>query len=249
MAGVTQRSSAVIFVALLVLSTSSSLFFSDESRDTEGLSLSPEWVQFDVKEGVYFDAEGVLDEHLVDEERAPLAVGPFGTFDSNGLQLARPVPSSLLEPRLDLLLVLVSNDLRLQDVRQDMATIDGLAVREYIAPSGLLVQGTPLALQQAERHPALLASHAVPIGMLVDGPLLDLVLLAEGESVLQEMLLRLDGWRDDIGPIETVDLVDQDDGRLTQSLGDVARQAMVGRGPGTRAVTRGCCATSLSSRC
>ena len=227
MAGAAQRTSAVVFVVLLVLSTSSSLFHDDGERGTEPLSLSPEWVQFDVKEGVYFDAEGVLDDRLVNEHRDALAIGPFGTFDSNGLQLARPVPSSLLEPRLDLLLVLVSNDLRLQDVRQELATVDGLAVREYIAPSGLLIQGTPLALQQAEAHPALLASHAVPIGMLVDGPLLDLVLLTEGESVLQEMLLRIDGWRDDLGPIETVDLVDENDGRLIQSLGDVARQAMV----------------------
>lgn len=224
MAGGTKQASAILFVLLLVLASSSSLL-QYESDDTAA-SLPPEWVRFDVKEGVYFDAVGILDETLTDEEREPLAIGPFGTFDVSGLTLARPVPQSMLEPRFDLLLLLASNDLRLRDLRIELEAIDGLAVREYIAPSGLLVQGTPLALEQAEQHPALLASHAVPLGFLLDPALLDIVLLTSGEATVQDMLLRLDGWRNDAGPLETVDLVDQNGGRLSQSLQDVARQAM-----------------------
>ena len=124
MAGAAKRTSAVVFVVLLVLSTSSSLFHTDGERGSEPLSLSPEWVQFEVKEGVYFDAEGVLDDRLVNEQRDALAIGPFGTFDSNGLQLARPVPSSLLEPRLDLLLVLVSNDRNILHLAQEEYLIE-----------------------------------------------------------------------------------------------------------------------------
>jgi uncharacterized membrane protein len=225
MAGGTKQASATVFVLLLMLSSSSSIFKMEQS-DTTTASLPPEWVRFDVKEGVYFDAVGSLDEALLDEQRAPLAMGPFGTFDANGLTLARPVSQSLLEPRFDLLLLVASNDLRLRDLRLELEAINGLAVREYIAPSGLLVQGTPLALEQAEQHPALLASHAVPIGMLLDEALLDVVLLSSGEAMLQGMVLRLDGWRNDAGPLEKVDLLDQDGGHLSQSLQDVAVQVM-----------------------
>ena len=226
MAGGSTRLSAVALVFLLLLSTNSALFFSDESPK-ESMNLSPEWVKFEVKHDVYFDAVGVLNETLLNEEREPLARSPFGTYDVNGLNLARPVPADLLEPRFDLLLLLVSNELRLQDVRSELSSIQGLAVREFIAPSGLMVQGTPHALQQATAHHGLLASHAVPLGMLLDGDLLDVVLLTEGEEALQQRLLRLDGWRDGAGPLEQIAFTDDEGGTLTQSLGEVARQAMV----------------------
>ena len=222
MAGGSTRLSAVALVFLLLLSTNSALFFSDESPK-ESMNLSPEWVKFEVKHDVYFDAVGVLDETLLNEEREPLARSPFGTYDVNGLNLARPVPADLLEPRFDLLLLLVSNELRLQDVRSELSSIQGLAVREFIAPSGLMVQGTPHALQQATAHHGLLASHAVPLGMLLDGDLLDVVLLTEGEEALQQRLLRLDGWRDGAGPLEQIAFTDDEGGTLTQSLGEVAR--------------------------
>ena len=226
MAGGSTRLSAVALVFLLLLSTNSALFFSDESPK-ESMNLFPEWVKFEVKHDVYFDAVGVLDETLLNEEREPLARSPFGTYDVNGLNLARPVPADLLEPRFDLLLLLVSNELRLQDVRSELSSVQGLAVREFIAPSGLMVQGTPHALQQATAHHGLLASHAVPLGMLLDGDLLDVVLLTEGEEALQQRLLRLDGWRDGAGPLEQIAFTDDEGGTLTQSLGEVARQAMV----------------------
>ena len=225
MTGRIQRHSALLLVMLLLVSTHSLLLVPSGS-EVESTNLQPEWVRFDVKEDVYFDAVGVFDGSLQDEQRDATAVGPFGTFDVNGLTLARPVPASLLEPRFDLLLVLVSNDARLQDVRHELDLIEGLAVRELVAPSGLLLQGTPAALESAETHAAVLTSHAVPLGMLLDSSLLDLVLLVEGEAALQANLLRLDGWRDDNGPLDEVNLLDGYGGRLVQSLEDVAWQAM-----------------------
>ena len=226
MAGGSTRLSALALVFLLLLSTNSSLLFSEDKPEEE-TSLSPEWVKFEVKRDVYFDAVGTLDDGLVDEEREALARSPFGTYDANGLNLARPVPADLLEPRFDLLLLLVSNEVHLHDMRSQLSSIQGLVVREFIAPSGLMVQGTPYALQQAAAHHGSLASHAVPLGMLLDGDLLDVVLLSEGEEALQQRLLRLDGWRDDGGPVEHVDFTDAEGGTLVQSLGEVAQQAMV----------------------
>ena len=167
MAGVSNRLTAGVFVLLLVLSTSSSFLLSDDVGQSDSSTFNPDWVRFDVREGVYNEAFGLLDEHLVNEERAPLALSTFGTFDAQGLELLRPVPADLLEPRFDTLLLIVSNEMRLHDVRSELNDHPGLAVREFIAPSGLLVQGTPSALTQAGEHPAIITAHAVPIGMFL----------------------------------------------------------------------------------
>ncbi|MED5567968.1 MAG: S8 family serine peptidase, partial [Candidatus Thermoplasmatota archaeon] len=102
----------------------------------------------------------------------------------------------------------------------------GLAVREFIAPSGLMVQGTPDALQHAEMHPGIATSHAVPLAMFLHGDLLDVTLLSEGEEALEGTVLRLDGWRDASGPLETVRLNDGLGTVLEQDLGDVARETL-----------------------
>ena len=227
MAGTSQRYAAVMFVLLLIMSTSTSLLSPSTQNNEQQSTFSPDWVRFEVKEDVYFNAVGTLDESVTLEERAPMAIGPFGTFDAEGLTLNRPVPAILMEPRFDLLMLIASNEMRLQEVRLELNNIQGLAVREHVAPSGLMVQGTPLALQQAEAHPGLVASHAVPLGMLLDGDLLDVLLLEGGEAALANRLLRLEGWRNDHGPLETVSLVDEQDHRLEQSLGEVARQTFV----------------------
>lgn len=222
MARVSNRLTAGVFVLLLVLSTSSSFLLSDGVRETDATSFNPEWVRFDVRDGVYNDAFGLLDEQLSGENRAPRADATFGTFDDQGLELLRPVPAEFLEPRFDALLLIVSNDMRLHDVRSELSDQPGLAVREFIAPSGLLVQGTPTALSQAGEHPAIITAHAVPIGMFLHEDLMDIVLLEEGETALQGLLLRMDGWRDDAGPLDTVSLSDDTGITLNQHLGAVA---------------------------
>ena len=207
MAGVSNRLSAGVFVVLLLFSTSSSLLLPTD-RAGEVATFNPEWVRFDVREDVYRDAQGIMDHSLSSETRDLLAKTPIGVFDHLGFTLDRPAPDALLEPRFDVLMLIVSNEMRLQDVRNELDQQPGLAVREFVSPSGLLVQGTPFALQQAELHPGVATSHAVPLAMFLHNDLLDIALLSEGESALQHTLLRLDGWRDDSGPIETVSIVD-----------------------------------------
>ena len=225
MAGVSNRLSAGVFVVLLLFSTSSSLLLPSQPSG-EVTTFNPEWVRFDVREDVYRDAQGVMDTNLASENRDQLARTPIGVFDHLGFTLDRPVPEALLEPRFDVLMLVVSNDMRLHDVRNELDQEPGLAVREFVSPSGLMVQGTPLALQQAERHPGIATSHAVPLAMFLHNDLLDLSLLSEGESAIQNTLLRMDGWRDDAGPVETVALADNAGVLLEQSLGEVARQVM-----------------------
>ena len=227
MAGVSNRLSAGVFVLLLLFSTSSSLLTPRGDGGNEVSTFNPDWVRFEVSDDVYREAFGVMDESLTDETRDPLAITPLGTFDATGLTLERPVPESFLEPRFDVLMLIVSNDMRFHDVRMELEQVPGLAVREFISPSGLMVQGTPEALQQAELHRAVLISHAVPIGMFLHPDLMDLVLLNEGESAIGSLLLRLDGWRDAAGPLDVVSLTDRSGFTLEQDLGEVARQTFV----------------------
>jgi uncharacterized membrane protein len=227
MAGVSNRLSAGVFVFLLLFSTSSSLLTPQGAGENEASTFNPDWVRFEVSDDVYRDAIGVMDERLTGESRDPLAITPLGTFDMTGLILERPVPESFLEPRFDVLMLIVSNDMRFHDVRLELEQVPGLAVREFISPSGLMVQGTPEALQEAELHDAVLISHAVPIGMFLHADLMDLVLLNEGESAMGDLLLRLDGWRDAAGPLDAVSLTDLSGFTLEQDLGEVARQTFV----------------------
>ena len=196
MAGVSNRLSAGVFVLLLLFSTSSSLLLPRGDGGNEVSTFNPDWVRFEVSDDVYREALGVMDGSLADETRDSLAITPLGTFDATGFTLERPVPESFLEPRFDVLMLIVSNDMRFHDVRLELEQVPGLAVREFISPSGLMVQGTPAALQEAELHGAVLTSHAVPIGMFLHPDLMDVVLLNEGESAVGDLLLRLDGWRD-----------------------------------------------------
>ena len=227
MAGVSNRLSAGVFVLLLLFSTSSSFFTHGSDEMNEVTTFNPDWVRFEVSDDVYREAVGVMDDGLTDESRDLLAITPLGTFDATGFTLNRPVPESLLEPRFDVLMLIVSNEMHFHDVRLELEQVPGLAVREFISPSGLMVQGTPAALQQAELHGAVLTSHAVPIGMFLHPDLVDVVLLNEGESALENLLLRLDGWRDATGPLDIVSLTDQFGFTLEQDLGEVARQTFV----------------------
>ena len=226
MAGYSSRICAGVFVLLLLASTSGSVLMPKAQNDEVQSPYPPNWVRFDIKDDVYHDAVGEMDNTLIDEVRAPVAISSIGQFDEQGLELNRPIPAELMEPRFDLLLLILSDDVRMTEAREALSMIPGLEVREYIAPSGLLLQGTPSALQQAESHPAALVSHAVPLGMLIHDDLLDVLLLNEGELALESTLVRLEGWRNDIGPQDVVALSDEDGGELNQDLANVVQQSL-----------------------
>jgi len=226
MAGYSSRICAGVFVLLLLVSTSGSVLMPKAQNEEVQSDYPPNWVRFDIKDDVYHEAVGTMDTTLTDEVRAPVAISSIGQFDEQGLELNRPIPAELMEPRFDLLLLILSNDVRMTEAREALSLIPGLEVREYIAPSGLMLQGTPNALQQAEDHPGVLVSHAVPLGMLIHDDLLDVLLLNEGELALESTLVRLEGWRNDAGPQEVVALTDADGGALKQDLADVVEQGL-----------------------
>ena len=210
---------AIALVTLFVLQSASPLIHPNPSSAS---TMQPdggiEWVQFDLVEGVYSDAIGHEEYTTQLESRSELAVSRIGTFDAHGLELQRPVPSDWLTPRLDLSLVIVSNEVLLLDVRNAIQAIPGLAIREFIAPSGLLIQGTPIALSMLGQTEGVVAQHPVPTALLVEGDVLDILLLEDGEQSLVGSSMRIEGWRDDSGPLSGVAFTDVEGNSLAQEV-------------------------------
>lgn len=210
---------AIALVTLFVLQSASPLIHPNSTPVSNMQSDGGiEWVQFDLVEGVYSDAIGHEEFTTHSESRSELAVSRIGTFDANGLELQRPVPSDWLTPRLDLSLVIVSNEVLLLDVRNTIQAVPGLAIREYIAPSGLLVQGTPLALSMLSQTEGIVAQHPVPMALLVEGDILDVLLLEDGEQSLVGSSMRIEGWRDDSGPLSGIAFTDVEGHSLAQEV-------------------------------
>jgi len=180
-----------------------------------------EWVQFDLIDDVYSDAVGYSEYSPSSENREIIASSRIGTFDINGFQLDRPIPGEWMVTRFDLSLVLVSNEVLMLDVRTALNDIPGLAVREFIAPSGLLIQGTPFALTTLSSVDGIVAQHPVPLALLVDDPVLDILMLEDGEGALQGASMRIEGWRNDEGPMDSIQFTDAIGSQLAQKVTEI----------------------------
>ena len=212
----------IALITLFLLQSSSPLLHpvgvdSSEMESEGGI----EWVQFDLVDDVYSNAVGYSDSLLWSEHREVIAASRIGTFDLNGFQLNRHVPEEWMLARLDLSLVLISNEVLMLDVRTTLNDIPGLAVREFIAPSGLLVQGTPFALASLSSLEGIVAQHPVPLALLVDGPVLDVLMLEGGEEALQGVSMRIEGWRNDEGPMEAIQFTDSVGAQLIQKVDEI----------------------------
>ena len=180
-----------------------------------------EWVQFDLIDDVYSDAAGYNEYSPWSENREIIASSRIGTFDINGFQLDRPIPSEWMVTRFDLSLVLVSNEVLMMDVRTALNDIAGLAVREFIAPSGLLIQGTPYALSDLSSLDGIVAQHPVPLALLIDDPVLDVLMIEGGEEALQGVSMRIEGWRNDEGPMDSIQFTDAAGSQLVQKVAEI----------------------------
>ncbi|MDG1552811.1 MAG: hypothetical protein P8Q87_04710, partial [Candidatus Poseidonia sp.] len=80
MSGGKNRRWVILFLFLLLAASTGPMLDANSVSDDERI-LEPEWVRFDIKENVYHDAVGILDESLEHEQRESIAMGPFGTFD------------------------------------------------------------------------------------------------------------------------------------------------------------------------
>ena len=129
---------ALGILLILLLSPWSSLIQSEE--DESSTLIADEFEQFSIRTDAYSDFVGELDVTIEQEQRAVEANSRIGVFTIHGLEASRPLSSDVLEPRNDVRLLLVNNERNLLDVRSELSDLQGIEVREYISPSGLLVQ-------------------------------------------------------------------------------------------------------------
>jgi len=198
-----------MLLILLLLSTFSSLI--TPVSEPEIAEEDSRWQRIELSADTMKGLVGTLDLSIVGEERAVLADSRLGIYDQGGLLLRSDIPEELLMPRGDLLLLLITDQVQITSARSALLDIEGLVIREYISPSGLMVQGTTSALEQARFSLGIAASLPVPVAMVVD----------ESLWVYPEQLLRLESWRDE-GLLPGVKLEDGFGNILHQDIYSVA---------------------------
>ena len=147
-----------------------------------------EWIRFDLPGDSIRNLVGQLNENLSMEDRPLLAHSRIGIHDASGVLFEHEIPEELLVPRSDLSLVLVSTEHRLSDVRSAISDHNGIEVREFIAPSGLLVQGTQNGLSKLFDTDGVASIQPVPLALMVDFTVME---AAESTPV------RIESWRGD----------------------------------------------------
>ncbi len=211
----------MFLVTLFILQSASHLAI-NESSTTEVIEDTNqiERVHFELRDGVFNEAIGTYNYNEISEQRPIQADTVIGTFDEFGLELTRPISAEWLQPRDDLLLILASTESNLKDIRMMINEIPELVIREYLPPSGFVLQGTQSALHQAANLASVYASHNVPLALILQSELQDILLLEGSESALLGEKMRIEGWYGEDGPEQTVSFADES-GELKQDLADV----------------------------
>ena len=210
---------------MLLASISPLLSHSEQKRVVDEDQMSGPEVEkyrFSIDENRIFDLRP-SDVVYVDEQmdkREEMANSRLGIYDAYGLSLSVSLPEWSMEPRLDLMMAIIDSDFALEDSRASLVDIQGLVVREYISPSGFILQGPSKALSQALESPTVLAIHEVPIAMVVDDSILF-------NSSFEQVEVRIESWRHDAE--ERIDsdfiLSDSSGHRLS---GDIEAAARIG---------------------
>ena len=219
---------ALCLVAVFVLQILSPMLHptGENSVSTQLEETQTEWVKFDLVDGVYSDAVGEYDNTYSLEDRPSIASSRIGDFDQFGFTASRPIPMELMQVRPDLALLIVDDSIRMEQARQQLNDIQGLMIRELIAPSGLIIQATSNSIEQASSIQGVVATHQVPLALLIDDAILDIMMLTDGTSALQGQTMRLEGWRNELGPVDSVELIDEQGYSISQSLDDVSKAGL-----------------------
>ena len=212
----------LLVLLMLFASTSACLSPSVSNIDKESdaeLMENLERYHFSIDENRIFDLRPVetLDESLHNKIREEFADTRIGLYSSSGLEMIAGIPDWAVQPRMDLQLVIVDSDIALEVSRASLSDIQGLVVREFISPSGFILQGSQLALEQAKLDDTISSYHSVPLAMIID----DSVLFNES---LDKVEVRIESWRLDVEErIDSQFVLTDIAGRSLQ--GDIAQAA------------------------
>ena len=214
---------ALGILLILLLSPWSSLIQSEE--DEPSALVADEFEQFSIRTDAYSDFVGELDTTIVQEQRPVEANSRIGVFTIHGLETSRPFSSDVLEPRNDVRLLLVNNERNLLDVRSELSEVQGIEVREYISPSGLLVQGTVDGFDSVMNVDGIEGQLLVPLAMFLDDVFLDAMLFEQETAAIYGQEVRLEGWRSE-HTLDVISIHDASGSSIEQDLNDVAILAM-----------------------
>ena len=199
---------ALLLLVIFLLSGIPVVNQSEQVSEEAGI----EWVEFDLPKDSIRNFVGQLDSSQSLEDRPLIAHSRLGIHDASGILFEQEIPADLLGPRPDLRLVLVSTEFRFAEVRAEISEQNGVEVREFIAPSGLLVQGTQAGLYRLADVTGVASIQPVPLAMVVDFPTM---------NADQSTPVRVESWRAD-ALLPGVDISDNWGMRLHQELDSVA---------------------------
>ena len=114
---------------------------------------------------------------------------------------------------------MISNELNLLDARAQIDEITGLEIREFIAPSGFVVQGTEHSFKALANLSSVAVLHEVPIALIMQSELLDILLFEDAEDSLIGQRIRIEGWRGKTGLQQSV-LIDDGFSLINQDIAD-----------------------------
>jgi len=75
----------------------------------------------------------------------------------------------------DIKLIIVDGNVPLTDARNNLNEIEGLTIREYIWPSGFIVQGPISSLDEINTLEEIEAIHPIPIALILGDVLIELL--------------------------------------------------------------------------
>ena len=215
---------ALGILILLVMSPWSSMV-DPEQEPAQTLEVERDVEFFSIRTDAYSDFVGTYESEPIQEKRPVVAHSRLGEFSVNGLEINRPLSSDVLEPRMDAQLLLIDNDRHMLEVRNDLSKIPGLVIREFIGPSGLMVQGTSHALAEAQHVTSVVAQWDVPLAMFLDDSMLDALMFEDGIEALQGEVVRLEGWWSE-QQIDALSISDNHGNTIEQELSQVAMVAL-----------------------
>ena len=220
-----QQTRLALGILILLMMSPWTSMVSPEVESEQNLTDQRNAEYFSIRTDAYSDFIGTYEDSEATEQRALVAESRLGVFSVNGLELNRPLSSDVLEPRLDVQLLLIDNDRHMQEVRNELSEISGLEVREFIGPSGLMVQGTASALFRAQSISSVIAQWDVPLAMFLDDSMLDVMMFEDGIETLQDEEIRLEGWWSH-QQIDSLSIADDEGNTIKQELSDVAAIAL-----------------------
>jgi len=187
-----RRGACIVLLALLSATISAAAENSDFlSPNQEPLSTQSN-TGFTVDPNLISDLHPLTGDSELIHERNVEAWSLAGKWTSNGWATASFVGEGEVQVRQDLRMILVPTTFGLSEARNMIEVIDGIHVLEYLPPSGFLVRAEVDSLLELDALFNGLPSQHVPIEVLIDPALLELM---EDSRTIP---VRIDGWRNQV---------------------------------------------------